>query len=190
MSAAPFPSLRNSFLLAMPGLTDPIFAHSITYMCEHGEEGAMGIVINRPLDLCWRDIFTQLKIRTLDSGDGDQPVLAGGPVQVERGFVLHRPTERVWDNSMKISTEIMLTTSLDIIGALASNEGPPGSLVALGYAGWSEGQLERELADNCWLTLPADQHILFDVPLHLRMRAAASKLGIDLDLMVGTAGHA
>ena len=190
MSIALFPSLKNYFLLAMPGITDPIFAHSITYLCEHGEDGAMGIVINRPLDLCWRDIFAQLKLHECAGSDGDQPVLAGGPVQMERGFVLHRPTPRHWDNSLMIASDIILTTSLDIISALANNEGPPGSLVALGYAGWSEGQLEQELAGNYWLTLPADQHILFDVPLHLRAHAAATKLGIDLDLMVATAGHA
>ena len=189
MSAeAQFPSLKNHFLLAMPGVSDPLFNHSITYLCEHGEEGAMGIVINRPLDIVWRDIFEQLDIKV--SSNGDQQVLAGGPVQMGRGFVLHPATSHSWENTLTIGSGAMLTTSMDIISALAQGKGPANSLMALGYAGWGAGQLEEELANNFWLTLPADQQILFDVPLHRKTEAAAQKLGIDLDLLSPVAGHA
>jgi putative transcriptional regulator len=183
-----FPSLRNNLLLAMPGVSDPIFAHSVTLLCEHSVQGAMGIIINRPLDISWRDIFEQLDINI--SEQQDQRVLAGGPVQMGQGFVLHPNTDQHWANSTAISSEAVLTTSMDIINALALGEGPPNSIMALGYAGWNAGQLEDELSRNIWLTLPADQQILFDVPLHLKADAAARKLGINLNLVSPVVGHA
>lgn len=185
---AAYPSLKNSFLLAMPGVSDPIFSHSIMLLCEHSKEGAMGIIINRPLDIRWYDIFEQFDIPARNSGN--EHVLAGGPVQMDRGFVLHRSAEQQWDNSMVIDSDIVLTTSMDIISALAADKGPPNSLMALGYAGWGAAQLEEELARNLWLTMPADHQILFDVPLHQKAQAAASKLGINLDLLSAEAGHA
>ena len=189
MSAIPdVTSLKNNLLLAMPGVSDPLFAHSVTLLCEHSREGAMGIVINRPLDINWRDVFEQLNCSS--AGHEDRQVLAGGPVQMGRGFVLHPRTEQQWDHSLNIGPEATLTTSMDIINALANGEGPPDSLLALGYAGWSAGQLEHEIANNFWLTLPADYQLLFCVPLHLKAEAAARKLGIDLDLMSPVAGHA
>lgn len=189
MDAAPeLPNLKNHFLLAMPGLNDPMFAHSLAYICEHGEEGAMGIVVNRPLDLCWRDVFEQLELA--DSTTGDELVLAGGPVHMDRGFILHPPVQRNWDSSIAITREVALTTSMDIISSLADGEGPDRSLMALGYAGWGSGQLEHELANNFWLTLPADVEILFDTPCERKLEMAAARLGINMDLLSPDAGHA
>lgn len=182
-------SLRNHFLLAMPNLTDAIFAHSITYLCEHNEHGAMGIVINHPLEVCVEEIMEHLQI----SAAGrlrDIPVMAGGPVHMDRGFVLHRHTDRKWEASLKITDEIYLTTSRDILAAIAVEEGPEDNLIALGYAGWSAGQLEAEISENSWLTLPADSAIIFETPYHRRAVAAAAKLGVDMNLISGEAGHA
>lgn len=182
-------SLRNHFLLAMPNLTDGIFARSITYLCEHSEHGAMGIVINHPLEVCVGEIMEHLQI----SAHGrlrDTPVMAGGPVHMDRGFVLHRHTAREWEASLKVTEEIYLTTSRDILAAIAAAEGPPDNLIALGYAGWAAGQLEAEISDNSWLTLPADSAIIFDTPCHQRAFAAAAQLGVDLNLISGEAGHA
>lgn len=189
MSAAnSFQCLKNHFLIAMPGLSDPLFAHSLAYICEHNEDGAMGIVINRPLDLCWRDVFEQLELE--DRFNGDQLVLAGGPVHMDRGFILHPADQHDWESSLAITSDIQLTTSLDIIAALAAGKGPASSLMALGYAGWGGGQLEDELANNFWLTLQADRQIIFDTPFHLKVEQAAGKLGINLDLLSPDAGHA
>ncbi len=187
-STAEFQCLKNHFLIAMPGLSDPIFAHSLTYVCEHNADGAMGIVINRPLDLCWRDVFEQLDLE--DAFNGDERVLAGGPVHMDRGFILHPADDRPWESSLAITSDIKLTTSLDIISALASGRGPSRSLMALGYAGWGSGQLEDELANNFWLTLQADSDILFNTPFHRKVEMAAGKLGINLDLLSPEAGHA
>lgn len=183
-------SLRNHFLIAMPGMMDPRFAHSITYLCEHNEQGAMGIVINRPLDLSFDDIFEHLDIGEFDHHH-KQKVLSGGPVQTDRGFVLHRFEQTGnWQSTLRITEEISLTTSRDIIDAIARDEGPQHTLIALGYAGWGAGQLENELAANAWLTLPADPSVLFDVPIEQRAQVAAARLGINLDLLSSTAGNA
>lgn len=181
--------LRDHFLLAMPCLDEGIFAHSITYICEHGESGAMGIVINQPLDLSVGEIFDHLQIDS--SRDfSEVPVLAGGPVQIDHGFVLHRNCDKSWEASLKVTPEITLTTSRDILRAIAQEEGPPDHLIALGYAGWAAGQLEQELAENSWLTLPADSDIIFATPAEARLGAAAAQLGIDMNLISGKAGHA
>lgn len=182
-------SLRNHFLLAMPGLSTGIFSHSITYICEHGESGAMGIIINQPLDLSVKEIFEHLQITTSCDFD-DEPVMAGGPVHMDHGFVLHRNCTSQWEASLKVTPEVTLTTSRDILRAIASGEGPPDHLIALGYAGWAAGQLEQELADNSWLTLPGDSDIIFNTPSEQRLGAAASVLGIDMNLISGQAGHA
>lgn len=182
-------SLRNHFLLAMPSLRESIFSQSITYICEHGEQGAMGIVINQPLELSLLEIFEHLQIEI----QGPAPhahVMSGGPVQIDHGFVLHRESDREWEASLSITPEITLTTSRDILQAIAHNEGPADYLVALGYAGWSAGQLEEELAANSWLTLPADSSVIFSTPYHLRHRAAAASLGVDMNLISAQAGHA
>lgn len=181
--------LRDHFLLAMPCLTEGIFSQSITYICEHGESGAMGIVINRPLDLSVSEIFEHLQITT-DSDFSAEPVMAGGPVQMDHGFVLHRLCDKSWEASLKITAEITLTTSRDILRAIAIGEGPRDHLIALGYAGWSAGQLEQELADNSWLTLPGSSDVIFSTPFDQRLGAAAAQLGIDMNLISGQAGHA
>ena len=183
-------SLRNHFLIAMPGLQDSIFAHSITFLCEHDRHGAMGIVVNRPLGISFDDIFAHLEIRGMRSRHR-QPVLAGGPVQTERGFVLHRRDDaRRWQATLDVTGEISVTTSRDILESIAHDDGPTTPLIALGYAGWAPGQLEQELAANAWLTLPAEAAILFEVPLEQRAQAAAARLGINLDLLSGTCGTA
>ncbi|KAA1190424.1 YqgE/AlgH family protein [Pseudohalioglobus sediminis] len=182
-------SLRDHFLLAMPNLTEGIFSHSITYICEHGESGAMGIVINQPLDLTVCEIFEHLQIDCVDDFI-DHPVMAGGPVQIDHGFVLHRGCAEKWEASLKVTGEITLTTSRDILRAIAHGTGPKEHLIALGYAGWSAGQLEQELAENSWLTLPADSDIIFNTPTAQRLSRAAAQLGIDMNLISGEAGHA
>jgi len=181
--------LRDHFLLAMPGLTQGIFAHSISYICEHGESGAMGIIINQPLELTLQEIFDHLEIAT-HRDFSDTPVLAGGPVQMDHGFVLHRGCDQAWEASLKVTPRITLTTSRDILRAIARAEGPAEHLIALGYAGWAAGQLEQELADNVWLTLPGDSDIIFATPAEKRLTKAASRLGIDMNLISGQAGHA
>ncbi len=182
-------SLRNHFLLAMPSLSEGIFCHSITYICEHGESGAMGIVINQPLDLSVAEIFDHLQIDSLRDFTEEQ-VMAGGPVQIDHGFVLHRGLRSQWEASLKITDEITLTTSRDILRAIAHGSGPEEHLIALGYAGWSAGQLEQELASNTWLTLPADSDIIFRTPAERRLATAAAQLGIDMNLISAQAGHA
>ncbi len=181
--------LRDHFLLAMPSLGEGIFSQSITYICEHGESGAMGIVINQPLDLTVAEIFDHLQIPAHADFSGE-PIMAGGPVQIDHGFVLHRNCERQWEASLRVTREITLTTSRDILRAIAEGNGPAERLIALGYAGWAAGQLEQELAENSWLTLPADGDIIFATPWHQRLNSAAARLGVDMNLISGQAGHA
>jgi putative transcriptional regulator len=181
--------LRDHFLLAMPGLDSGIFAHSITYLCEHGPSGAMGIIVNRTLDLNLAEIFSHLEIEAIRDFSAVQ-IMAGGPVQTDHGFVLHAPCGRTWDATLQITDELLLTTSQDILRAIALGEGPREYLIALGYAGWSPGQLEDEIAMNSWLTVPADSEILFHTPPEQRLQAAAAHLGIDMNLLSAEAGHA
>ena len=182
-------SLKDHFLIAMPAINDGIFAHSITYICEHNEEGAMGLVINHPLDLSMDEIFHHLDIDDIQSQHNDK-ILAGGPLHMDRGFVLHRSTQTQWDSTIKVSKHIALTTSKDILSAIAHDEGPTDNLLALGYASWDAGQLEQELSDNSWLAAPADCEIIFNTPIEQRAKAAAAAIGIDLALISPTAGHA
>ena len=181
-------SLKDHFLLAMPSLDQSGFADSITYICEHTEHGAMGIVINRPMNLKLDDVLDQIPIDHLPHEH--KPVLAGGPVQMNRGFILHRNCAQTWQSSLAVTEEISLTTSLDILNAIAFDKGPQDCLFALGYAGWSSGQLEQEIADNAWLTVQAEPHILFDTPYEQRLSQAATLLGVDLKLIAPTVGHA
>ena len=181
--------LRDHFLLAMPALREGIFSHSITYICDHSVNGAMGIVINQPLDLSVAEIFEHLQI-TVKGTLPEVPVMAGGPVQIDHGFVLHRNCDINWEASLKVTEEISLTTSRDILKSIAEGSGPQDHLIALGYAGWSAGQLEEELAENSWLTLPADSDIIFSTPYQQRHSAAAAILGVDMNLISGQAGHA
>lgn len=181
-------SLRNHFLIALPGLDESVFAHSVTYICDHGPEGAMGLVINRTLDIHLSDVFDQMDIG-YTSETGAAPILAGGPVGLQRGFVLH-PTGGDWHSSVQVSPEVSLTASRDIIAALAEGRGPKNAQFILGYAGWSAGQLEEEIKHNHWLTLPADSDIIFETPIEQRWHKTAGRLGIDINLMTRTAGHA
>ena len=181
--------LRDHFLLAMPSMSEGIFSQSITYICEHGESGAMGIVINQPLELSVAEIFEHLEITTLQDFS-NVPVMAGGPVQMDHGFVLHRNCTASWESSIKVTAEITLTTSCDILRAIAKNTGPTDHLIALGSAGWAAGPLAQELPDNRWLTLPAHSDIIFGTAPQQRLNAAASLLGIDMNLISGEAGHA
>ena len=181
-------SLRNHFLIAMPSLGDSIFANSVTYICEHNEHGAMGLVINQPLDISIDDVLDQLEIH--DHEQHSEFVLAGGPVEMNRGFVLHRNATQQWQSSLSITADLSLTTSLDILTAIAHNEGPEDCLVTLGYAGWGAGQLENEIANNAWLTVPADMNIIFHTPCEQRLSKAATMLGVDLSLISPSVGHA
>lgn len=181
-------SLRDHFLISTPALNEGFFTRSVTYICEHGESGAMGIVINHPLEVELPEIFEHLDLDTT-LNPSDRVVLAGGPVQIDHGFVLHTGNEE-WESSMRVARDVMLTTSRDILKAIAGGRGPDHYLVALGYAGWEAGQLEEELTDNAWLTIPADNDLLFNVPYEQRLAAAGRKLGIDIDLMSSDAGHA
>lgn len=181
--------LTNQFLIAMPGMDDPNFAQSVTIICEHSERGALGIVVNKALPMTMAEVFTQLNLDCARSTVTEQAVLRGGPVDMDRGFVLHRPGGR-WDSSLPFSEEVHLTTSRDILDALARGEGPASALVALGYAGWDAGQLEEEMAHNAWLTVPADANLLFGTPLEERWHAAGRLLGVNLLHLTPDAGHA
>lgn len=181
--------LRDHFLLAMPGLLDPNFSQTVVYLCEHTAEGAMGLVINQPLAIPLSQVLEQFE---LDCSPklGEQPLLAGGPVQTDRGFVLHRPGHHNWESTLPISTEISLTASTDILSDIAKDQGPKDLIITLGYAGWGPGQLEDELAENTWLAVPGDPSIIFDVPFEQRARATAAKMGIDVNQLSTNIGHA
>jgi putative transcriptional regulator len=181
-------SLCDHFLIAMPSMQETSFSQSVTYICEHSERGAMGIVINNPMPMTLHEIFTQMNLND-SAQQGRKPILAGGPVQSERGFVLHS-SDSEWHSTLKVSDFISLTASSDIITALAEGQGPPTFLIALGYAGWSQGQLEAEIAANSWLTVPANPDIMFNTPFEQRWTAAALALGINVNLISTTAGHA
>jgi putative transcriptional regulator len=181
--------LANHFLIAMPSLSDPHFARTVTFMCEHNEHGAMGLVINRPLEIKLDEVFTQMQIEGRISGVDEMPVFLGGPVQQERGFVLHR-TWGTWESSFAITKDLAVTTSRDILTAVAKGEGPDEVLVALGHAGWAAGQLEQEMADNAWLSVDADSAIIFNLPPEHRWEAAAALAGVDVRLLSHDIGHA
>lgn len=181
--------LNNQFLIAMPELADPNFAQTVTLICEHNAEGALGIVINRPGLLSLGEIMDQLKLEVSDSQVRKQTVFEGGPVYPDRGFVLHEPSLK-WESSLPVSEHIQVTTSRDILEALARGEGPGSYLLALGYAGWGAGQLEEEMAANAWLSVEANPDIVFNTHWEQRYRAAAQLLGIDLDALGPGAGHA
>ena len=181
--------LKHHFLIAMPHMADPHFAQTVTYLIDHNEFGAMGLVINKPNGLNLADVLEQLR------PDDEPPVLCqslpiftGGPVQTDRGFVLH-PSGPQFQATLELG-ELGLSTSQDVLFAIADGNGPEKYLITLGYAGWEAGQLEAELADNAWLTCPADNNILFDLPFDQRLNAAAARLGVNLSLLTSQAGHA
>ncbi|UTA48226.1 YqgE/AlgH family protein [Simiduia sp. 21SJ11W-1] len=182
-------SLKGQFLVSMPSLRDPHFNHSITLICDHSDDGAMGLVLNHPLgELTLGDIFEQMDLTAAPSA-AQLPVFAGGPVQQERGFVVH-PSDQRWESTIDVSPSVALTASRDILESMAAGTGPHNAIVALGYAGWDGGQLEDEIANNAWITLQADSDLLFNTPAEQRWAAAAKLLGFDLNLISSSAGHA
>lgn len=185
-----FQSFANHFLIAMPGLDDPFFHHTVTYVCEHNEDGAMGLIINQPIGMTVASLLEQIDVEiTHNRNFEDLQVLTGGPVATDRGFVLHPPQEG-WRSSLQLSSEIMITTSRDILEALGSDRAPQKFLLTLGYAGWEAGQLEEELADNSWLTIPADANLMFTTPTAERWGKAAESLGFEIGQLSSQAGHA
>ena len=185
-------NLQHHFLIAMPALQDPIFRRAVVYSCEYNEDGAMGIIINKPLEnLQVEGILDKLKIPAearLPEIRLDKPVMLGGPLAEDRGFILHTPP--VFSSSIRISDNTVVTTSRDVLETLGTANQPSEVLVALGYASWEKGQLEQEILDNAWLTAPADMNILFKTPIADRWRDAAKLIGIDILTMPGVAGHA
>jgi len=182
-------SLAGQLLVAMPGMDDPNFQHTVTYVCEHTESGALGLIINRPLDMDISDVLEQFSLEARADQQLHQPVMRGGPVQAERGFVLHE-TAQSWDSTTDVGHSMCVTTSQDILADMAAGRGPGRILMALGYSGWEAGQLECELRQNAWLTVPATRALVFETPFEQRWRAAARSIGIDpanLSLYAGTA---
>ena len=182
-------SLSNQLLIAMPGLADPNFSASVTLICEHNDNGALGIVINRPLNLQLDGLLEQLSLRAKEPATGALPVLNGGPVAPDRGFVLHSPGHD-YESSMRVSPDIQLTLSRDVLDALAAGTGPDKCVIALGYAGWEAGQLEAEILANSWLNVDASPELVFDVPFAERWQFATRELGIDVSQLSTDAGHA
>ena len=180
--------LTDHFLIAMPAMADPFFSKTLTYICEHSEQGALGLVINRPIDLTLKELFDQLSISSDDQTLGRFPVMFGGPIQLDRGFVLHQPVGE-WQSTMVVNQGMGLTTSLDILQAIANGESPEQLLVALGYSGWAPGQIEHELSQNAWLTVPASPNIIFELPSEERLAAAMHLLGIDFSCLSDEVGH-
>jgi len=182
-------NLTHHFLIAMPRMTDPNFARSLTYIAEHNDQGALGIIVNRPIDMTPAALFERVDLPLEAEGFATQPVYFGGPVQTDRGFVLHRPAGE-WHSTLVVNDEIALTSSRDILQSIGTHGEPLEVLVSLGYAGWTAGQLEQEIADNSWLTVPADLAIVFGLPPEERLAAAMQKLGIDFANLSESAGHA
>jgi len=189
MSMFPTANLTNHFLIAMPALMDPNFHQTVTYICAHNDEGAMGLVINRPMELRLADVLEQLDIQVTIGGVGETRVYEGGPVQRERGFVIHRPPG-AWDAMLHVNDDIAVATSRDILAAMARGEGPPQTLVALGYAGWGAGQLEREMEQGSWLTVEADPKHVLVTPAADCWNAVLREMGVDpARLAIGTGIH-
>jgi len=182
-------NLTHHFLIAMPSMADPYFAKSLTYVCEHNDQGALGVVVNRPIDMTLQALFERLSLTLKHKDLSDAPIYFGGPVQTDRGFVLHEPAGN-WQSTLRVRDAIGLTTSKDILEAVGRGEGPDKLLVTLGYAGWSAGQLEHELGQNAWLTVEAKDAILFDLPSEERLPAAMELLGVDYARLADSAGHA
>lgn len=184
-------NLTHHFLIAMPAMVDPNFSRTLTYICEHNADGALGIVVNRPTDMDLATLFERVDIPLATGGQSFSglPVYFGGPVQTDRGFVLHRPIGS-WQSTLKVDDSIALTSSRDILQSMSESGEPGEVLVTLGYAGWSAGQLEWELSQNAWLTVEADPRILFDVPAAERLPAAMQLLGVDFASLSEVAGHA
>jgi putative transcriptional regulator len=182
-------NLTGHFLIAMPAMSDPYFAKSLTYICEHNDHGALGIVVNRPIDMTLSSLFEQIGVSLEDDAIGTRAMYFGGPVQTDRGFVLHQP-QGAWNSTLAVGNNIGLTTSKDILESIACGEGPKDFIVTLGYAGWSAGQLELELSQNAWLNVPAESPVIFQLPWDQRLQAALTMLGVDWASLSEEAGHA
>ena len=182
-------NFTHKILIAMPAMADPRFVDSLTYIIKHDHDGAVGLVINKPLELSLSQLLTEINLPRLRPARVEMPVLYGGPVQPQMGFVLHRE-EGPWSATTPVADDIYITSSRDILDAISQGLGPQHYLVTLGYAGWSPGQLEDEMAMNAWLTCDADAELLFDLPYESRLQAAASRLGVDLRLLSDQVGHA
>ena len=183
-------TLANRFLIAVPGMDDPNFNGGVALLCHHSADGAMGLLLNRASDFILGEVMAQMGIQALDPQLAAAPVLAGGPVEPERGFVLHSPDGGPWDSTFTVSGQIHLTTSRDILEAMARGQGPRQALVALGYSGWGAGQLESELREHVWLAVDATPDIVFDVPLTARWNAATRLIGIDPAALASYSGNA
>ena len=183
-------TLQNHFLIAMPSMGDPNFEGTVTYLCKHSTKGALGIIINRPLEMQVSEVFRQLSFDVVDNKQANRRVLGGGPVQPGTGFVLHRSDQNYESTLDSNGAEIKVTVSKDILSAMAQGQGPKPAVVALGYAGWESGQLESEIASNAWLSAPADAAVVFDTPFQDRWASAAALLGIDISMLSIYSGHA
>jgi putative transcriptional regulator len=181
--------LTHHFLIAMPNMVDPYFAKSLTYICEHTDQGALGVVVNRPIDLSLQALFERINLKLEPRELHDLPVYFGGPVQTDRGFVLHQPVGE-WHSTLKVRNSLGLTTSKDILEAVGKGSGPAKMLVTLGYSGWAAGQLEHELGQNAWLTVEAGEQIIFDLPAEEKLPAAMELLGVDFASLSEDSGHA
>lgn len=182
-------NLTNHFLIAMPGMADPHFSKTLTYICEHSEKGAIGLIINKPIDVTLGHLFEQVNLHLEDEATALDAVHFGGPVKVECGFVLHQPLGD-WNSTLKVDGDTGMTTSRDILEAMTRGDGPTRVLVALGYAGWSPGQLEDEIKRNGWLTVEADADLIFNVPHDEKLSAAMKKLGVHPAMLSDAVGHA
>ncbi|MBX9847762.1 MAG: YqgE/AlgH family protein [Rhodocyclaceae bacterium] len=182
-------NLTHQFLIAMPAMADPNFSKTLTYICEHNEQGALGIIVNRPTEMTLAELFERVGLSLENPSLSRQPVYYGGPVQPERGFVLHRPLGD-WQATLVVTDAIGLTSSRDVLQAMSEEGTPQETLISLGYAGWTAGQLEWELSQNAWLTVAADPEIIFDMPPEERLAAAMHSLGIDFTNLSDVAGHA
>jgi putative transcriptional regulator len=183
-------NLANHFLIAMPSMQDPVFGGTVVFICEHNENGVLGVIINKPTDMTMQVLFERIDLPLqAELPDTDTAVLFGGPVQDDRGFVLHTPGMR-YSSSLTVTDEVAFTTSIDVLEAVAAGTGPQKILVSIGYSGWSPGQLEDEISRNGWLTVAADPALLFEVPVENRYTAAMALLGIDPLMLTSEVGHA
>ncbi|MGB8882383.1 MAG: YqgE/AlgH family protein [Azonexus sp.] len=182
-------NLTDNFLIAMPALEDPYFSNALVYICEHNENGALGIIVNRPIDMSLAGLLEKIDIKLEAERLANLPVYFGGPVQLDRGFVLHRPHGQ-WQSTLVVNSEVGLTSSRDVLASVGKEGLPAEIIVTLGYAGWEAGQLENELSQNSWLTVPAKPGILFEMPPEERLPAAMQNLGVSFSQLSDVAGHA
>ncbi|GAB4210927.1 MAG: YqgE/AlgH family protein [Rhodoferax sp.] len=191
-------NLTNHFLIAMPGLQDDLFGRSVVYLCEHSERGALGLVINKPSDITVQALFDRVELPLSRADLAEQPIFLGGPVQTDRGFVLHEatfaeaesPADPVYGSTLSIPGGLEMTTSRDVLEAISTGSGPRKLFISLGYSAWGQGQLESEISENSWLTVPADRRLIFDTPAPLRYTQALQLLGLEAWMLSPDAGHA